>query len=155
MPSPAPDAGDEPGADAPFKLELAAEPSLLPTARLFAAGVARQAGCSEERVEDVKLAISEACGVALGAEATSIRIEARSADGGVVFDIGPIRDPAGPVDIGGVETPLPRGLDLIALVFEDAHLEPTKDGERGVIRFSAAERARAGGPPESTGSESD
>ena len=147
MPSRAPDAADQSGRGAPFTLELAAEPSLVPTARLFAAGVARQAGCSEERVEDVKLAISEACAVVLHADATSVRIDARSGDGSVAFDIGPVGHRARFGDAGGVEASLPRGLDLIALVFEDARLESETGGELGVLRFSVATGQPHGGGP--------
>lgn len=35
----------------------------MATARLFASSVARQVGCSEDSVEELKLAISESCGI--------------------------------------------------------------------------------------------
>lgn len=35
----------------------------MATARLFASSVARQVGCSEDSVEELKLGISESCGI--------------------------------------------------------------------------------------------
>lgn len=44
-----------------FRLEFDPEPRFVSTARMFAAAVARQFSCPEERVQDLKVAISEAC----------------------------------------------------------------------------------------------
>ena len=65
-----------------YILEMDPDPRLVPTARMFAATVARQLGCPEESVLDVKLAISEACSNAVQAqqeagvgEPISLRVE--------------------------------------------------------------------------------
>jgi serine/threonine-protein kinase RsbW len=50
-----------------FSMELPPEPISIGTARLFSATVARFFGCEEEAVEDLKLAVSEACTVAIRA----------------------------------------------------------------------------------------
>lgn len=44
-----------------YILEIDPDPQLVPTARMFAATVARQLGCAEDAVLDVKIAVSEAC----------------------------------------------------------------------------------------------
>jgi serine/threonine-protein kinase RsbW len=50
-----------------FSMELPPDPISIGTARLFSATVARYFGCEEEAVEDLKLAVSEACTVAIRA----------------------------------------------------------------------------------------
>ncbi len=53
---------DLPGRDpAEFVLTFMGRPENLVSARLFAASVARHLGSGEEQVEDLKLAVSEAC----------------------------------------------------------------------------------------------
>jgi Histidine kinase-like ATPase domain len=152
MPSPTPDAVASRDEASAFILELAPEPSLIVTARLFAAGVAREAGCAEERVEDVKLGVSEACGIALdGVEPPALRIDARRTPGRLAFSVGPVREggasfatpePATPEVAISDEGPplpvgsLPRGLDLIALLFDDARIDRSAVGEGGALHFS-------------------
>jgi len=48
-----------------YVLEFDPDPQLVPTARMFAATVARQLGCPEDAVLDLKIAVSEACTSAL------------------------------------------------------------------------------------------
>jgi anti-sigma regulatory factor (Ser/Thr protein kinase) len=48
-----------------YVLEIDPDPQLVPTARMFAATVARQLGCPEDAVLDLKIAVSEACASAL------------------------------------------------------------------------------------------
>jgi anti-sigma regulatory factor (Ser/Thr protein kinase) len=48
-----------------YVLEIDPDPQLVPTARMFAATVARQLGCAEDAVLDLKIAVSEACTSAL------------------------------------------------------------------------------------------
>jgi serine/threonine-protein kinase RsbW len=73
-------------------LDIPADPEHARTARLFAAAVARHFEVDEERVEDLKVAISEACTNAMHAHRAaavddSIRIVARPEAGRVVFDV--------------------------------------------------------------------
>lgn len=49
------------------RLSLAPEPQLLGTVRLVVASAGRRFGLDEEQVEDLKVAVSEACTVAIGA----------------------------------------------------------------------------------------
>jgi hypothetical protein len=143
MSSPTPESASSP-ADAAegFVLELAPDPSLIVTARLFAAGLARLAGCQEEQVDDVKLAISEACAVVLRGAASSAYVEARRGSDRITFAVGPVRGTASPSGERGESGPeasiggsLPRGLDLIALVFDDATIDGV-NGHDSVLRFS-------------------
>jgi anti-sigma regulatory factor (Ser/Thr protein kinase) len=53
-----------------FTLSFRGRPESLVSARLFAASVARHLGSGEEQVEDLKLAVSEACTNAIQARAT-------------------------------------------------------------------------------------
>jgi Histidine kinase-like ATPase domain len=103
-----------------FVLQLAPEPSLVMTARLFASHVARMSGCPEERVEDVKLAISEACAAILkvGTGDRPVRIQASPAGDRLLFEVGPASNEPGAGVYGG-RASLPQGFDLIRLIFDD------------------------------------
>jgi anti-sigma regulatory factor (Ser/Thr protein kinase) len=57
------DAGDAP---ATVRLAFPPEPRLLGTVRLVVGIVARKAGMDEEGIEDLKVAVSETCAVAVG-----------------------------------------------------------------------------------------
>ena len=64
------DAGEQPalpeGAAATVRLAFPPEPRLLGTVRLVVGIVARKAGMDDEAIEDLKVAVSEACAVAVG-----------------------------------------------------------------------------------------
>jgi anti-sigma regulatory factor (Ser/Thr protein kinase) len=62
------DAGGQPAAApvATVRLAFPPEPRLLGTVRLVVSVIARKAGMDEEGVEDLKVAVSEACAVAVG-----------------------------------------------------------------------------------------
>ena len=63
-------AGEQPalpeGAAATIRLAFPPEPRLLGTVRLVVGIVARKAGMDDEAIEDLKVAVSEACAVAVG-----------------------------------------------------------------------------------------
>ncbi|MFL5766495.1 MAG: ATP-binding protein, partial [Actinomycetota bacterium] len=65
-----------------FTLELPSEPISIGTARLFSATVARFFGTQEEAVEDLKLAVSEACTVAIRANEAQGRRVRLAIEGG-------------------------------------------------------------------------
>ena len=141
MPPPAPEAvGAAPTAgEQDFRLQLAPEASLIVTARLFASGLARLAGCGEERVEDVKLAVSEACAFALsGGELTdSLTVDVHKDAHRLTFEVGPAPDaPSGGHDAAAAA--LPQGLDLVRLIFDDARVTTGKDRAQSVVSFSVA-----------------
>jgi anti-sigma regulatory factor (Ser/Thr protein kinase) len=54
------------GAPATVRLAFPPEPRLLGTVRLVVGVVARKAGIGEEGIEDLKVAVSETCAVAVG-----------------------------------------------------------------------------------------
>jgi anti-sigma regulatory factor (Ser/Thr protein kinase) len=112
-------------------LRVSADPALLTTTRLFAAGAARLAGCSDETVEDVRLAVSEACTRAVRdapAPSEHVSVEARIDGAGLeVIVIAPA---------GGGTSMDDDVRDLVPALFEGAE-ETESDGTR-VVRFHAA-----------------
>jgi hypothetical protein len=106
-----------PAAVGTFSLELPSDATMLSSARLFAAAVAREAGCAEDLLDDVKLAVSEACTEAIrrsGVGDDRISLRAEVGNGAVTFEVtGPVGQAPAPED----------DLDhfsLIAALFEDA-----------------------------------
>jgi hypothetical protein len=141
MPPPAPEAVGvvRTAGEQDFRLQLVPEASLIVTARLFASGLARLAGCGEERVEDVKLAVSEACAFALSAgELTdSLTVDVHKNAHRLTFEVGPAPDaPSGAHDVAAAA--LPAGLDLIRLIFDDARVTTGTGGAESVVSFSVA-----------------
>jgi hypothetical protein len=128
----APTAGEQ-----DFRLQLAPEASLIVTARLFASGLARLSGCGEERVEDVKLAVSEACAFALsgGESSHSLTVDVHKDAHRLTFEVGPAPDaPPGGPDAGAAA--VPQGLDLVRLIFDDARVTTRTGGAQSVVSFS-------------------
>ena len=119
------------GVAAASTLELANDPALLATARLFAASAARAAGCREDVAEDIRLAVSEACAAAMrrhpGADGhVTIRLEMsdESLEITVSGDTRPSPEIAGPDDV-----------DIVRALFPDT-AEVNVGGREG-LRFSA------------------
>lgn len=84
--------GDDPGATGSFALEVPPEADQIRTARLFASAVARHFGIDEDRVEDLKVAISEATTNSINAHRRAdvtdpVRIAAASEGEGVRFSV--------------------------------------------------------------------
>ena len=126
-----------------FSLEIPGDPAFMATARMFASSLARHFEIEEDVVEDLKVAISEACGRALASKASDQPITLRIArdEGRLVFEVsqGDLR----PVAVEDTPTPsheeLAAGmsLELITALFEDAELS-SDDLGAPVVRFSAA-----------------
>jgi serine/threonine-protein kinase RsbW len=126
-----------------FFLDVPPEPDQVRTARLFAAAVARHFGADEDRVEDLKVAISEAATNSINAHQTArvsdpIRISAETAGDGLrfnVIDAGPGFASSAPLQDGNDPTPVPGlfegslGLTLIRSLFPDVEINPNT--ERG------------------------
>jgi serine/threonine-protein kinase RsbW len=113
-------------------LRFSADPALLTTARLFAASAARLAGCSEETVEDVRLAVSEACTRAVQESAGApepVSVEALI-DGAGLEVVVAASAAGGPMS----EDDLP--VDLIPALFAGA--EALEADGRRIVRFRAA-----------------
>ncbi len=58
-------------------ITIARDPALVRTVRLIAAAVARRADCEDALIEEIRLAVGEACAVMIGAQ-----VEGRSRVGG-------------------------------------------------------------------------
>jgi serine/threonine-protein kinase RsbW len=126
-------------------LELPAEPAYIAAARLFAAAVARQYGVQEDAVEDIKLAISEACGSHVGGQRDgTLRVTVERAGDRLALAVS---GPARPVrSADDTPTPTPEelasalGLDVIKALFEDAVLSDGP-GDGSTLRFSVPSAA--------------
>jgi hypothetical protein len=123
-----------------FTLELPSDPAFISTARMFACSLARHFDM-EESVDDLTLAISEACTRALAAESTngSLFVRVMREDGRLTFEI-PQGDLRAPAD-GDTPTPSHEAmaaglsLELITALFEDAAMTVDEQGQP-VLRFS-------------------
>ena len=153
-------AGDDSGTTGSFALEVPPEPDQVRTARLFASAVARHFGADEDRVEDLKVAISEATTNSINAHRKAdisdpVRIAAASEVEGLrfsVIDAGPgfstkearaeTRSDVTPAH-GLFEGSL--GLSLIRTLFPGVQI--TKNADRGmtVTFVLETERAEAAG----------
>jgi hypothetical protein len=121
-----------------FTLEAPLESQYIATARMFAASVARQFDTAEDLIEDLKLAVSEACSRALvtGGREGRLQLVAERRGDRLAFEIdqgsGTSKSDGG---TEGLDAAL--HLELIAALFEDAESVVRPDGTM-VIRFSAA-----------------
>jgi serine/threonine-protein kinase RsbW len=84
--------GDGPGTTGSFALEVPPEADQVRTARLFASAVARHFGADEDRVEDLKVAISEAATNSINAHRKAdisdpVRIAAATETDGIRFSV--------------------------------------------------------------------
>jgi hypothetical protein len=114
---------------ATLELELAADPALLATARLFATAAARAGGCDDDVVEDVRLAVSEACARSMrgASDGERISVEAHVSLAGVAFVV---EGPTGSISDDDID-----GLDLVSTLFPTA--ATSADGSRTSVRFDA------------------
>jgi hypothetical protein len=59
--------------DPEVSIAIARDPALVRTVRLVAAAVARRADCEDSLIEEIRLAVGEACAVMIGLEDTGNR----------------------------------------------------------------------------------
>jgi serine/threonine-protein kinase RsbW len=131
-----------------YILEIDPDPQLVPTARMFAATVARQLGCSEDSVLDLKIAVSEACTNAVQAHIdrgveVPIRVKVEEQNTGLLYEVkdeghGIDEVPAEPPEVfkralEGDANDLGMGLALIRALFPSAEFEPRDNGT--IVRF--------------------
>lgn len=130
------------GGGTAFRLEFAADPRFLAGARMFAAAVARHFGCTDEIVQDVKVAITEAAANAVKAHGDQaptepVRLDAKLVDGQLMFSV---VDVGGGFDFAGHRPPVPGttegqvGLLLIRALFPEADIGPNERGGT-TVRF--------------------
>jgi serine/threonine-protein kinase RsbW len=127
-----------------FTLELPPDPAYVSAARLFAATVARQAGVAEDLLDDIKMAVGEACARALATAANRpLSVEVERSNGRVVFEVAQGR-PSSAIPTQLTSTPTQQelavglNLELITALFEDADIVPGRGGT-AVVRFSVPE----------------
>jgi anti-sigma regulatory factor (Ser/Thr protein kinase) len=115
-----------------LRLDMDADPALLGTARLFAVASARLAGCADDVVEDVRLAVSEACtrAISLAPEEGRVAVQAQIVPTGLEVEV---RGPA--VDVPQPSLPEMLEIDLVPVLFSDAK-EELMDGTL-TVRFLA------------------
>jgi serine/threonine-protein kinase RsbW len=131
-----------------YILEIDPDPQLVPTARMFAATVARQLGCPEDSVLDVKIAVSEACTNAVQAHrnddlAEPIKLRVQETDRGLTYEV---QDTGPGIDIEPEEPPAVfrraaedsgeqqgMGLALIRALFPSVEFDSSHGGT--VVRF--------------------
>lgn len=117
-----------------FTLDLPPEPISIGTARLFSATVARYFGTLEEAVEDLKLAVSEACTVAIRANEPAGRRLQLAIEGGSPALTFSIADGGSEISDGSDPLEVASG-ELVRALFPSAEFVPTEDG-RADVRFS-------------------
>jgi anti-sigma regulatory factor (Ser/Thr protein kinase) len=116
-----------------FELQLPSLAEHLATARSFAAAVARHYDVTGEAVEDLKIAVSEACVDALLA-GSGIRVRAEEVGRAVTFEVDAPNAGETPEQEALDEVGAPARLELIRSLFADATVG-TDRGPRA-IRFS-------------------
>lgn len=133
------------GADR-FSLTVPARAGLVGTIRVFASAVARHYALADDVVEDVKLAVSEACTDPIdGGAGGELTVEIGRDDADLVCEI-----TSAPWEPATPSTDLPEGIDpavldrlqVVRALFADAQ---RSDREGGVtVRFSTASRTATG-----------
>ena len=128
---------DAGGAPATVRLTFPPEPRLLGTIRLVVGIVARKAGMGEEGIEDLKVAVSETCAVAVGDLHRAKRLDPIEVDlvetadrfGIEVRDRAPAAAPGG--GGGAVEAEVDDrelGLALVGALVDDLKTSTLQDG---------------------------
>jgi anti-sigma regulatory factor (Ser/Thr protein kinase) len=140
---------DASGGGVRFSLTHRTTPDGLAPTRAFAGAVARVLGAGAEQVEDLKLAVTEACVNAIEAGISEeIGIDIVETAGRVVVRVGLV-DPDPPESIG---------FDLIAALFGTLEFRPDPSGG-AVVEFDfiperpPAAEGRPSGGPEATGND--
>ena len=119
-----------------FMIELRPDPAYVAPARTFAYELARQAGVPEELLDDIKVAVSEACTRALGSTGLpdGLRVKAERREGRLFFEI-PQGETRGTPGTTTDRLTAALSLELITVLFEDGEATVDADGDP-VIRFS-------------------
>lgn len=122
-----------------FSIELPASAEHISTARIFAAAVARHFGCDAGDVEDLKIALSEACGSAISHSGPGsnqpVKVRATPSPGILTFEINADRKSelersaeAATASENTEEQMLALSAELIAALFPDAEFLDSPEG---------------------------
>ena len=145
---------DAGAAPATVRLAFSPEPRLLGTVRLVVGVVARKAGMGEEGIEDLKVAVSETCAVAVGDLNRAGRLDPIEVDlvetagrfGIEVRDRAPV--PAAPPGglVGGEVDDRELGLALVGALVDDLKTSTLPDGNRTSFWLRRGPRALSSEP---------
>ncbi|HZB29032.1 MAG TPA: ATP-binding protein [Streptosporangiaceae bacterium] len=129
---------------ATVELAFSALPVHVRTARLIVTAVARRSGVEEELLDEVRLAVGEACSRAVEAHrlhcpAEPVRLELHDDDGRFEVVVNDAASNGKPVDplpaapprgggAGGGDDPDSLGLAVISGLVDDVEIAPTPDG---------------------------
>ena len=121
-----------------FSINFPAHADHVSTARIFCAAIARHYGCNAADIEDLKIALSEACSSAISHRARSagepLRLVASPGDGLLTFEVNGHRrqELETRAALGAVgdtdQQMLALSAELIAALFPDAEFLDTPDG---------------------------
>jgi serine/threonine-protein kinase RsbW len=121
-----------------FMLEIPPIAAYVGMARLFVGSLARHFGVEEGTVQDLKLAVSEACNGAIrvrgsGPSDDPVRIVSSNDGGRLVVQVDDAADSEASADASTTED-LVRGLglELIQALFPDVEMIPSLGGRKGV-----------------------
>ncbi len=122
-----------------MRLEFSPEPAHVRTARLVGVAVARKAGLGEDRLDDVRLAIGEACGRAVTRHLRHgirgvVRVEMRVENPYTIL----VTDSAPDDGYGDFEDEITieASLALLSGLAEDLQVTPVAEGMGSVVRMA-------------------
>jgi anti-sigma regulatory factor (Ser/Thr protein kinase) len=119
-----------------FTIDFPPQADFVSTARIFCGAVARHYGCDPADIEDLKIALSEACSSAISHSGTGsqepVRLAATPQDGLLTFEVNghrreELEDVSGDADDTGRQM-LALSAELIAALFPDAEFVDTPNG---------------------------
>lgn len=121
-----------------FRISFPAEPLHVSTARIFSAAVARHFGADAADIEDLKIALTEACGSAISHAKSGIsepvRISATPGAGMLTYEVNGHRrtellnTPAGEIWQSTEEQMIALSAELISALFPDAEFIDKPEG---------------------------
>ncbi|HEX2031470.1 MAG TPA: ATP-binding protein [Actinomycetota bacterium] len=116
-------------------LELPPDAAYIATARIFGSALARHYGVPEGAIEDLKLALSEACAALVRGSGERMLLAATPLDGRLRYRVtGGALPGAGPAEDDTPSSLASVGLELIRALFEDAEI--TAGDQRASVSFS-------------------
>jgi serine/threonine-protein kinase RsbW len=126
------------------ELVFGATPGYIATARLFAATIGRHYGLTNETLEDLRLAVSEACTLAVeaggGSAGRPVKLSLRWSGEALQVEVQDVGEPHPARSVARRQLDhevrlLVGSLELVGMLFEDAEVLPGKDGAH-LLRFS-------------------
>ncbi len=97
-------------------MDIPPDPAFIGTARLFAASIARSFRFPEESVDDIKLAVSEACGYLMVTAPGPLAVLVEQLDARLTFNISTTPSPTAEAPVHEASL----GLEVIGALFPDA-----------------------------------